>query len=136
MAKIPCYYIFAYAVLLLTPCLAKTSTNLTTDQSSLLSLKARVTSDPYQILTRNWTNSSDVCSWIGVTCSLRHRRVTALNVSNMGLSGTIPPQLGSLSFLISLDLRYNHFSGILPQDLSLLVNMEATIFKIGGCSKS
>ncbi|KAL8508559.1 hypothetical protein ACS0TY_018980 [Phlomoides rotata] len=121
MAKIPCYYLFAFAVLLtLLPCQAKTSTNLTTDQSALLSLKALPTSDPYQILTRNWTNSSDVCSWIGVTCGLRHRRVTALNISNMGLSGTIPPQLGSLSFLVSLDLRYNHFSGILPQELSLL----------------
>ncbi|KAL8513107.1 hypothetical protein ACS0TY_019329 [Phlomoides rotata] len=125
MAKIPCYYLFAFAVLLtLLPCQAKTSTNLTTDQSALLSLKALLTSDRYQILTRNWTNSSDVCSWIGVTCGLRHRRVTALNISNMGLSGTIPPPLGNLSSLVSLDLNYNGFSGEIPEELGKLHNLQ------------
>ncbi|KAL8510784.1 hypothetical protein ACS0TY_017560 [Phlomoides rotata] len=34
--------------------------------------------------------------------------------------GTITPELGNLSFLISLDLGHNLFRGILPQELSLL----------------
>ncbi|EYU40635.1 hypothetical protein MIMGU_mgv1a026366mg [Erythranthe guttata] len=33
----------------------------------------------------------------------------------MFLSGTIPPQIGNLSFLISLDLSRNFFGGVLPQ---------------------
>ncbi|KAL8511522.1 hypothetical protein ACS0TY_018067 [Phlomoides rotata] len=127
-----CYSIFAFAVLLvsvtLMPCLAKTSA--TTDQSALVSLKALLTLDPHHILTRKWTNSSSVCSWIGVTCGLRHHRVTALNISNMNLSGTISPQLGSLSFLISLDLGYNHFSGTLPREFSLLRRLKFISLKV------
>ncbi|XP_057806307.1 putative receptor-like protein kinase At3g47110 isoform X2 [Salvia miltiorrhiza] len=118
-----CKFIFASLVLLLTsqkPCTAKTFTNLATDLSSLLSLKAQIVVDPSHTITKNWTNSSSVCSWIGVTCGTRHQRVATLNISNMGLSGTIPPQLGNLSFLVSLDLRRNNFSGTLPHELSLL----------------
>ncbi|XP_057797616.1 probable LRR receptor-like serine/threonine-protein kinase At3g47570 [Salvia miltiorrhiza] len=115
------YCIFAYAVLTITfqmhPCL---STSLSTDQSVLLSLKQHITSDPSRILETNWSNSSSVCSWIGVTCSLRHQRVAALNLSYMSPSGTIPPQLGNLSFLVSLDLTSCLFSGALPHQLSLL----------------
>ncbi|KAG8365614.1 hypothetical protein BUALT_Bualt18G0124300 [Buddleja alternifolia] len=117
------YYMFALAALLLNfqmPFPATSSTSLATDQSALLALKAHITLDPYQILTRNWTNSSSVCSWIGVTCNSHHHRVAALNISHMGLAGTIPPQIRNLSFLVSLDLRYNFLSGTLPEELSLL----------------
>ncbi|KAL8499029.1 hypothetical protein ACS0TY_022114 [Phlomoides rotata] len=114
------HYVFAYAVLFLTlrfSCLAQRYTNITTDKSALLSLKAPLTLDPHHILTENWTDTSSVCNWIGVTCSLRHHRVSALNISYMSLSGTISPELGNLSFL---DLGNNLFRGILPQELSLL----------------
>ncbi|XP_047950290.1 uncharacterized protein LOC125195998 isoform X3 [Salvia hispanica] len=47
-------------------------------------------------------------------------RVAALNLSYMNLSGSIPPQLGQLSFLASLDLTSNLFSGALPHELSFL----------------
>ncbi|KAL8512489.1 hypothetical protein ACS0TY_018820 [Phlomoides rotata] len=116
-------YVFAYAVLFLTlrfSCLAKRYTNITTDQSALLSLKAHLALHPHYIIAQNWTHSSSVCNWIGVTCGSRHHRVVALNISNMGLSGTVSPELGNLSFLVSLDLGYNLFRGILPQELSLL----------------
>ncbi|KAL1562466.1 non-specific serine/threonine protein kinase [Salvia divinorum] len=118
------YYhsIWAYAFLTITfqmhhPCL---STSLATDQTTLLILKTRVTSDPSRTLATNWTKSSPVCSWIGVTCSSRHHRVSALNLSHTSLSGTIPPQLGRLSFLVSLDLTSSRFTGPLPRELSLL----------------
>ncbi|XP_047964983.1 LRR receptor-like serine/threonine-protein kinase EFR [Salvia hispanica] len=101
-------------------CLAKPHMSLATDQTALLALKTRITADPSRVLARNWTNSSSVCSWIGVACSLRHQRVAALNLSYMSLSGTIPPQLGHLSFLVSLDLTSNLFVGALPPELSLL----------------
>ncbi|XP_060195245.1 LRR receptor-like serine/threonine-protein kinase FLS2 [Lycium barbarum] len=38
----------------------------------------------------------------------------------MGFSGTFPPQLGDLSFLVSLDLSYNNFHGELPPEFSRL----------------
>ncbi|KAH6795116.1 hypothetical protein C2S52_005593 [Perilla frutescens var. hirtella] len=98
-----------------------TSTNLTTDQSALLDFKSHIiTSEPYHILTANWSNSSSVCSWFGVTCGVRHRRVISLIIPDMGLLGTISPQLGNLSFLSALDLGYNNLSGALPLELSLL----------------
>ncbi|KAL8513144.1 hypothetical protein ACS0TY_019360 [Phlomoides rotata] len=118
------YFALKCALLLLIsfqiPCLVDSYTSLATDQYSLLSLKSAVISDPHHILTKNWTNSSSVCSWIGVTCGLRHHRVTALNISSMDLSGTIPQLLGNLSFLVSLDLSNNFFSGTLPPEFSLL----------------
>ncbi|XP_060193970.1 probable LRR receptor-like serine/threonine-protein kinase At3g47570 isoform X2 [Lycium barbarum] len=94
--------------------------NISTDQTSLLALKAQITSDPYQILSENWSSSNSVCNWIGITCGSRHQRVTVLNISDMGFSGTIPPQLGDLSFLLSLDLSYNNFHGERPPEFSRL----------------
>ncbi|XP_027185080.1 probable LRR receptor-like serine/threonine-protein kinase At3g47570 [Coffea eugenioides] len=95
-------------------------TNVTTDQSSLLALRAHISVDPLQILAKNWSVSSSVCDWIGVTCGSRHRRVTALDISNMNLSGTLPPQLGNLSFLVSLDMSANNFHGEMPHEIARL----------------
>ncbi|KAG8365051.1 hypothetical protein BUALT_Bualt18G0062800 [Buddleja alternifolia] len=122
--EITSYYIFALAALLLInfqmPFPATSLTTQATDESALLALRSHITLDPYRVITRNWTNSSSVCSWIGVTCNSHHHRVAAVDISDMGLVGTIPPQLGNLSFLVSLDLRHNFFSGTLPEELSLL----------------
>ncbi|KAK2984312.1 hypothetical protein RJ640_002690 [Escallonia rubra] len=83
-------------------------TNITTDEHALLSLEAPITS---------WSSSViHVCNWTGVTCN-RHGRVAALNLSNMGLLGTIPPSMGNLSFLVSLNLRNNSFSGGMPKEM-------------------
>ncbi|KAL8045720.1 hypothetical protein ABFX02_08G133100 [Erythranthe guttata] len=109
-------------------------THSTTDQSALLALKSRITSDPDNTLAKSWTNSSSVCSWIGVTCGLRHNRVTAVNISYMGLSGTIPPQLGNLSFLVSLDFSFNLFGGVLPQQLSFLHRLKFISFRVNNLS--
>ncbi|CAI9093631.1 OLC1v1029180C1 [Oldenlandia corymbosa var. corymbosa] len=113
----------ALLLLMITYCLAINQTNTETDHSALLALKSHITSDPHQILSKNWSSSSpssSVCGWIGVRCSPLHGRVTSLNVSDMGLTGTIPPHLGNLSFLVSLDLSKNYFHGSLPQELSQL----------------
>ncbi|KAL5774242.1 hypothetical protein ACOSP7_011799 [Xanthoceras sorbifolium] len=93
-------------------------TNITTDQNALLVLKARITHDPYNILANNWSTTTSVCNWIGVTCGVRHRRVTALNISYLSFVGTIPPQLGNLSFLAVLDMTNNSFHGSLPDDFN------------------
>ncbi|XP_027183840.1 probable leucine-rich repeat receptor-like protein kinase At5g63930 [Coffea eugenioides] len=41
----------------------------------------------------------------------------------MGFAGTIPPQLGNLSFLISLDMSNNNFHGHLPEGMSHLCRL-------------
>ncbi|KAK8503627.1 hypothetical protein V6N12_024799 [Hibiscus sabdariffa] len=96
--------------------LSANSPDITTDQSALLVLKSRVTHDPLDISTTNWSVSTSVCNWIGVTCGSRHHRVIALNLSSMDLTGTLPSQLGNLSFLISLNIRHNSFHGSIPTE--------------------
>ncbi|XP_068311186.1 probable LRR receptor-like serine/threonine-protein kinase At3g47570 [Pyrus communis] len=105
-------------------------TNFNTDQSALLTLKAHITSDPQNILTANWSSASnfDICNWVGVSCGAGHHRVTALNLSHMGLDGVIPPHLGNLSFLVELGLKNNSFHGPLPQELSRLRRLKAINF--------
>ncbi|XP_057803791.1 leucine-rich repeat receptor-like serine/threonine-protein kinase BAM3 [Salvia miltiorrhiza] len=126
--KIYCIFAYAFLITITFPMLSSESKqpmSLATDQTALLSLK-----HTSLLLATNWTNSTSVCTWIGVTCSLRHHRVAALNLSNMALSATIPPQLGHLSFLVSLDLTNNLFYGDLPQELSLLRRLKFISFQL------
>lgn len=102
--------------------MAATITNISTDQSALLALKAHITRDPNNVLAKNWSSSSTtpVCNWVGVTCGSRHLRVTVLDLSFMNLTGTIPPHLGNLSFLVELRFHNNSFHGSLPHELACL----------------
>ncbi|MBA0721751.1 hypothetical protein Golax_009258 [Gossypium laxum] len=93
-----------------------TARNLNSDQFALLEFKDRL-ADPQNVLANNWTASTSVCRWIGVSCGIIHERVIALNLTSMNLRGTIPPYLGNLSFLLSLDLSRNNFYGLLPKEL-------------------
>ncbi|MBA0635501.1 hypothetical protein Godav_030021 [Gossypium davidsonii] len=98
----------------------KTTTNISTDRSALLALKAHIVSDPRKMLETNWSTATSICDWVGVTFGSRHQRVIALNLSSMLLTGTVPPQIGNLSFLTSLDLTNNFFHGSLPIQLTNL----------------
>ncbi|KAK8527363.1 hypothetical protein V6N12_054579 [Hibiscus sabdariffa] len=97
--------------------------NIFTDQSALLALKDHVTHDPGNVLTTTWSTSTPVCNWFGVSCGPRHRRVTALDLTGLGLVGTLPPHgeipswLGSLTELRELSLNYNMLSGPIPKDM-------------------
>ncbi|XP_059637190.1 LRR receptor-like serine/threonine-protein kinase EFR isoform X1 [Cornus florida] len=105
--------------------------NITTDESALLALKSHITRHhPHNILTKNWTTSStsSPCDWIGVRCSTRHHRVAALNLSYMGLTGTIPPHIGNLSFLTLLNIRNNSFYGGIPKEIGHLRRLESIDF--------
>ncbi|KAK6786259.1 hypothetical protein RDI58_014784 [Solanum bulbocastanum] len=97
-----------------------TQTNITTDQLALLSLKSQISSDPFHFLNESWSPAISVCHWVGITCGSRHQRVNSLNLSSMTLTGTIPSDLGNLTFLISLDLGSNNFHGKLPQEIAHL----------------
>ncbi|KAG4204316.1 hypothetical protein ERO13_A04G040000v2, partial [Gossypium hirsutum] len=100
-------------------CLAMTARNLNSDQFALLEFKDRI-AGPQNVLANNWTASTSVCNWIGVSCGILHKRVIALNLTSMNLRGTIPPHLGNLSFLLSLDLSSNNLYGLLPKELGQL----------------
>ncbi|XP_073061085.1 uncharacterized protein [Primulina eburnea] len=78
---------------------------------------ARSTVTPNSILAKNWSQGTDFCHWIGVTCSPRHLRVTGLDLFGMGLEGTIAQEIGNLSFLTYLDVSNNSFYGQIPDEM-------------------
>ncbi|TYH29945.1 hypothetical protein ES288_A01G054300v1 [Gossypium darwinii] len=103
-------------------------TTILTDQSALLALKDHVIHDPKNVLTTNWSASAPVCNWFGVSCGSKHRKVTALNLTGLGLVGTLPPHLGNLSVLSFLRIRSNSFRGKLPVQLSNLHRLKILNF--------
>ncbi|KAG6666551.1 hypothetical protein CIPAW_01G038700 [Carya illinoinensis] len=98
------------------------SFNNFTDQSALIAFKSRISSSPNETrLATNWSTApNSICNWIGVSCSRRRQRVTALDLSFMGLQGNISPHIGNLSFLVSLNLSFNNFFGFIPHEISHL----------------
>ena len=112
---------------------AAVETNITTDQSALLALKHHI-DGPYKRLASNWSTSTSVCHWMGITCGERHHRVIALNLSHMSLSGTIAPQVGNLTFLSHLSFRNNNFHGSLPNELAALRRLEIVSFGLNNFS--
>uniref|UniRef100_A0A453Q412 Leucine-rich repeat-containing N-terminal plant-type domain-containing protein n=1 Tax=Aegilops tauschii subsp. strangulata TaxID=200361 RepID=A0A453Q412_AEGTS len=82
-----------------------------TDMISLLDFKRAITNDSRQALT-SWHTSFPLCSWEGVHCS--SGRVTKLYLRQRGLFGRISSSLGNLTFLRTLDLSKNGFTGELP----------------------
>ncbi|KDO48828.1 hypothetical protein CISIN_1g037042mg, partial [Citrus sinensis] len=93
---------------------AANTSNITTDLDALHALKTHITNDPTNFFAKNWNSSISFCNWTGVTCDVHSHRVTALNISHLSLSGTIPSRLGNLSSLQSLFLHSNQFSGSIP----------------------
>ena len=91
------------------------------DEFALMALKALITYDSQSILATNWSTKSPHCSWYGISCNAAQQRVSAINLSNMGLEGTIAPQVGNLSFLVSLDLSNNYFHASLPKDIGKIL---------------
>ncbi|PWZ29821.1 putative LRR receptor-like serine/threonine-protein kinase [Zea mays] len=88
--------------------------NNSQDFHSLLEFHKGITSDPHGALS-NWNPSIHFCHWHGVNCSsTRPYRVTELNLNGQSLAGQISSSLGNLTFLQTLDLSNNSFSGPLP----------------------
>lgn len=95
------------------------TSSLNSDGLSLLALKAAITTDPMRVLN-SWTDSdsdSTPCHWDGITCDRNQDKVISISLSNRGLTGYIPSELGALSTLTSLSLSFNNFSKTIPPHL-------------------
>ncbi|KAJ9559465.1 hypothetical protein OSB04_014079 [Centaurea solstitialis] len=104
-------YIFLFCIL------SSVSFGDETDHLALLSIKKHITSDPYQIMPL-WNDSIHFCNWTGIVCD--HQRVVSLNLGYRGLSGSISPAVGNLTFLRELCLYCNDFTGKVPQEVGRL----------------
>nr|GEW79009.1 protein kinase-like domain-containing protein [Tanacetum cinerariifolium] len=97
-----------------------------TDHHALLKFKSVITNDPYGALT-SWSDSSHFCTWYGVSCGKRHRRVTALVLESQALKGSLSPHVGNLSFLQVLSLSNNSIQGTIPHELGRLSRLRRLV---------
>ena len=73
--------------------------------------------------SRNWLTDAPLGTWYGVETNAAGR-VTSLVLSRNGLEGTIPPELGGLAELETLNLWGNNLTGPIPPDLGALSELE------------
>ena len=66
----------------------------------------------------NWLSSKPISTWYGVT--LTNNRVTHIDLHWNKLSGKIPPEIGYLTTLDSLNLSRNRLKGSIPKEIGNL----------------
>ncbi|KAL9294124.1 putative protein kinase RLK-Pelle-LRR-XII-1 family [Arabidopsis thaliana] len=93
------------------------------DRQALFEIKSQVSEGKRDALSA-WNNSFPLCSWKGVRCGRKHKRVTRLDLGGLQLGGVISPSIGNLSFLIYLDLSNNSFGGTIPQEMGNLFRLK------------
>uniref|UniRef100_A0A2N9IYH2 non-specific serine/threonine protein kinase n=1 Tax=Fagus sylvatica TaxID=28930 RepID=A0A2N9IYH2_FAGSY len=97
--------------------------SIVTDKESLISFKSRISLEPPNPLSSWDQKNSSPCNWTGVVCNNPGQRVVGLDLSGFGLEGSISPHIGNLSFLRSLQLQRNQFTGMLPNQIGNLFRL-------------
>ena len=73
----------------------------------------------------DWSGQSAMEEWEGVTIECCPSRVSELSLADRGLTGVIPPEIGQLASLVSLDLSSNRLSGAIPPEIGQLAELES-----------
>ena len=73
----------------------------------------------------NWSASTPIKDWDGVTVGGTRPRVVGLSVNSRGLDGTIPAELGDLTGLQRLHLFENRLTGPIPAALGKLADLQS-----------
>ena len=73
--------------------------------------------------TLNWSETTLISTWDGVTLSDTPQRVTNLRLWNESLNGTIPAGLSSLTGLKALYLAFNQLTGTIPAELGTMTGL-------------
>ena len=69
----------------------------------------------------NWLLTTTVDDWFGITVSEMH--VSQISFIYNYLVGTIPTEIGNLTYLSSLNLSHNQLSGVIPPQIGNLLNL-------------
>ncbi|XP_061976055.1 inactive receptor-like serine/threonine-protein kinase At2g40270 [Populus nigra] len=103
--------------------------SLNEEGMALLRLRERIVSDPYGALN-SWKmdfGEIDHCSWFGVECS-HDGKVVVLNLKDLCLEGMLAPEITNLVHIKSIILRNNSFTGIIPEGIGELKELEVLDF--------
>ncbi|KAJ7565163.1 hypothetical protein O6H91_02G050600 [Diphasiastrum complanatum] len=97
------------------------ASGLNSDGFALLSFKWSIYSDPHLSLS-DWNDRDQTpCNWSGILClklgAYEDPRVVSLQLPQMGLAGSIPKQLGQLTYLRTIDLQNNQLIGTLHREI-------------------
>ena len=92
------------------------------DREELIALYDATGGDRWNSNT-NWKSNKPIGEWHGVTVDAQGY-VTKLELDTNDLRGTLPPEIGNLSKLVTLSLFYNRLTGPLPSELGNLTNLE------------
>ncbi len=77
-----------------------------------------------------WTAENPVTAWDGVELAGAPLRVHGLALPSRGLWSPLPPEVGELAHLRTLDLRHNYLDGTVPPQLGRLTHL--TGLHLGG----
>ena len=84
----------------------------------------RATGGPGWTRDDNWLTDAPLRDWFGVKMApWKANRVAELVLANNRLTGSIPPELGSLTALETLGLEGNRLTGPIPGELAGLTNL-------------
>lgn len=90
---------------------------LAADCETLLSMKKAIRGNA----TLNWWLGRPIHRWDGI--GVQEGRVASVTLPDRSLDGIVPPALGNLSALRSLDLSGNRLTGAIPSELDNLENL-------------
>ena len=105
---------------------AAAAITVTTGDRAALTALYEATDGPNWRNSANWLTDAPLGEWYGVTTDASGR-VVGLHLGGRanrhGLSGSIPPELGSLTSLTRLHLGLNNLSGPIPPELGRLAKL-------------
>lgn len=96
----------------------------TTDRDILVAFYEATGGDNWKKNT-NWCSNRPLSEWYGVTVAstATGEFVSLLELSDNGLTGTIPASMGGLVMLSTLDLSHNEITGTIPGELGALTKL-------------
>lgn len=65
-----------------------------------------------------WLQTNTPCNWYGITCSSGN--VTQIDLAYNQLAGTLPPEIGNLTFLNQFVINHNQVTGNIPTEFGNL----------------